>query len=83
MSETASKRKRGEMHAHQGGITLSRHYRDQLPLVPGLLRLLEHATLVSTVKSASDYSYSASFSAGPGYRIVGDAAGMLLSVVYH
>jgi flavin-dependent dehydrogenase len=48
-------------------------YRDCLKLAPGILKLLENAELVSAVKSASDWSYSANEYAGPYYRIVGDA----------
>ncbi|KAF7342746.1 hypothetical protein MSAN_01989800 [Mycena sanguinolenta] len=49
------------------------HYLDQLNLAPGVIRLLGPAKLVSEIKSAADYSYSASYYAGPNYRIAGDA----------
>ncbi|KAJ6449346.1 putative halogenase [Mycena sanguinolenta] len=49
------------------------HYLDQLNLAPGVIRLLGSAMLISEIKSAADYSYSASYYAGPNYRIVGDA----------
>ena len=75
MNEAASKKKKVEMRASQGDVAIAQYYREQLSLVPGLVKLLGSAILVSPVKSASDYSYSASFSAGPGYRIIGDAAG--------
>lgn len=32
------------------------------------------------ISAASDYSYSASYYAGPHYRIVGDAAGQSFSI---
>jgi hypothetical protein len=54
------------------------HYLSQLQLVPGLLRLLGNAKLTGEVKSAGDYSYSASHYAGPNFRIAGDAGGQLL-----
>ncbi|VDC04880.1 unnamed protein product [Peniophora sp. CBMAI 1063] len=78
MNETASKQKKGEMRSYQqGGGILAQHYHEQLALAPGVRKLLQCAILVSSVKSASDYSYSASSSAGPGYRMVGDAAAFI------
>ncbi|KZV68748.1 FAD/NAD-P-binding domain-containing protein [Peniophora sp. CONT] len=77
LSEAASNRKKSDIRALKGDVTLTEHYHNQLSFVPGISKLLEHATLVSTVKSASDYSYSASSSAGPGYRMVGDAAAFI------
>lgn len=55
-------------------------YLHQLKLAPGLSSdLIPNAKLVEKeggplVRQASDYSYSASEYAGPGYRLVGDAA---------
>ncbi|VDC04875.1 unnamed protein product [Peniophora sp. CBMAI 1063] len=77
MNEGASKRKKDDFRTQNGGSTLLQFYLSQLPLVPGLRTLLERATLVSSIKSASDYSYSASSSGGPGYRLVGDAAAFI------
>ncbi|KAJ7501502.1 putative halogenase [Mycena galericulata] len=51
----------------------TQHYHNQLKLVPGVTRLLANATFLGEVKSAGDYSYSASHYAGPNYRIAGDA----------
>ena len=48
-------------------------YLSQLKLVPGIEKLLAQAELVSDIKSASDWSYSASSYASPGVRLVGDA----------
>lgn len=55
-------------------------YLDQLKLAPDIIDLIGKGTLVTdadgpTVRSASDYSYSASNYAGPHYRLAGDAAG--------
>ncbi|KAJ7724282.1 putative halogenase [Mycena olivaceomarginata] len=49
------------------------HYLTRLKLAPGVIRLLGTAELTGEVKSAGDYSYSASYYAGPNYRIAGDA----------
>jgi flavin-dependent dehydrogenase len=51
------------------------HYHIQLLLAPGVVNLLGNAKLISEVKSAGDYSYSAGTYAGPNYRIAGDAGG--------
>ncbi|KAJ5794712.1 hypothetical protein N7457_001311 [Penicillium paradoxum] len=48
-------------------------YLENLNLVPGIKALLEKGELVSEVKSASDWSYSASSYAFPHVRIAGDA----------
>ncbi|KAK8054752.1 hypothetical protein PG994_009819 [Apiospora phragmitis] len=50
------------------------HYHESLKLAPALGQLIgDKGKLVSTVKAASDYSYSASAYAFPHARIVGDA----------
>ncbi|KAG5729156.1 hypothetical protein E4T56_gene2861 [Termitomyces sp. T112] len=56
---------------------MMRLYMDQLAQAPGLLQLLGKARLASEIKSAGDYSYSASRYAGPGYRIAGDAGAFI------
>ncbi|KAF8205941.1 putative halogenase [Mycena galopus ATCC 62051] len=59
---------------------LEAHYRTQLALCPGLMKLLgEKGRLVTPVKSGGDYSYSTSNDqyAGPGYRIAGDAGAFI------
>lgn len=48
-------------------------YMESIKLVPGIEKLLSEAKLVSDVKSASDWSYSASTYASPYVRIAGDA----------
>ncbi|KAH9203814.1 hypothetical protein DL95DRAFT_430562 [Leptodontidium sp. 2 PMI_412] len=48
-------------------------YTDYLNLVPGVQSLLKDAEIVSDLKQASDWSYSASAYAGPHFRIIGDA----------
>ena len=59
-------------------------YLKALNLVPGVNRLLgskgsmvRGGAELATVRTASDYSYSASSYAGENFRIVGDAAGKL------
>ncbi|KAJ7238669.1 putative halogenase [Mycena rebaudengoi] len=53
------------------------HYHIQLLLAPGVVNLLGNAKLISEVKSAGDYSYSAGTYAGPNYRIAGDAGAFI------
>lgn len=61
---------------HSGSVpSLHTHYREQLHLAPELVKLIGTGELRTDIKSASDYSYSASSYAGEGYRIVGDAGG--------
>lgn len=52
-------------------------YLQSLDLVPGIKELLANAELVSDIKSASDWSYSASQYAFPGVRIAGDAGSFI------
>ncbi|KAJ7215686.1 putative halogenase [Mycena haematopus] len=63
--------------SHTGPDANKAHYLAQLNLAPGVLRLLGDAKLADDVKSAADYSYSASQYAGPNYRMVGDAAAFI------
>ncbi|KAJ7623852.1 putative halogenase [Mycena polygramma] len=53
------------------------HYHNQLKLVPGITRFLSGAKFLGEVKSAGDYSYSATQFAGPNYRIAGDAGAFI------
>ena len=63
--------------------TTTIRYLCDLSLAPGVIELLERSTLITkvddegipepTVRSASDFSYSAEHYAGKNYRIVGDA----------
>jgi flavin-dependent dehydrogenase len=48
-------------------------YLESLKLVPGIMNLIPNAKMVSDVKQASDFSYSASTYASPYLRIAGDA----------
>ena len=58
-------------------------YLEQLKLAPTLWELIKTGKLVdcpdggARVKSASDYSYSSSFYAGHGFRIIGDAGAFI------
>jgi flavin-dependent dehydrogenase len=76
LNETANKEKKAALRAKTGLVNgILDFYRDQLELAPNLRHLLRDATLSSPIRSASDFSYSASSYGGPGYRIAGDAAG--------
>ncbi|KAK7994017.1 hypothetical protein PG989_007398 [Apiospora arundinis] len=58
----------------EGQLDTAAHYHESLKLAPALGQLIgENGQLASTVKAASDYSYSASAYAFPYARIVGDA----------
>lgn len=48
-------------------------YKDYLKLAPQINELVSDAKIVADLRQASDWSYSASAYAGPGFRIVGDA----------
>ena len=48
-------------------------YKESLKLAPGISEILAKGELVSEIKAASDWSYSASCYATPNVRIVGDA----------
>lgn len=68
----ATKKKREMAEPSSAGF-----YKQNLELVPGIKELLANAELVSEIKSASDWSYSASCYAFPGVRIVGDAGSFI------
>ncbi|KAF9034483.1 FAD/NAD(P)-binding domain-containing protein [Hymenopellis radicata] len=58
------------------------HYHRELQRAPNVLKLMGDAQLIKKpdaplVSAASDYSYSAPSYAGPGYRLVGDAASFI------
>jgi flavin-dependent dehydrogenase len=55
------------------GLEGKEFYKDYLRLVPQIYELLGEAEIVSDLKQASDWSYSASAYGGPHFRIVGDA----------
>ncbi|KAF8206001.1 putative halogenase [Mycena galopus ATCC 62051] len=74
INETSSRMKKAQQP------DVEAHYRTQVALCPGLMKLLgEKARLVTPVKSGGDYSYSTSNDqyCGPGYRICGDAAAFI------
>ncbi|KAG0650220.1 Flavin-dependent halogenase [Hyphodiscus hymeniophilus] len=48
-------------------------YKDYLNMAPQIKEMLSEAEVVSDIKQASDWSYSASAYAGPHFRVVGDA----------
>lgn len=48
-------------------------YKESLKLAPGVSEMIAQGELVSAIKGASDWSYSASCYATPNVRIVGDA----------
>ncbi|KAF9453992.1 FAD/NAD(P)-binding domain-containing protein [Macrolepiota fuliginosa MF-IS2] len=57
---------------------LAARYLSNLALAPGVVRLVDQGKLVEgSVKTASDFSYSAPSYAGPNYRIVGDAGAFI------
>jgi len=82
---SASKKVAGSAAAGDGnGYTLQDHYLSQLAFVPKLKKLLGGAELrvdasgqTPTVKSASDFSYTASQYAGDHFRLVGDASAFI------
>ncbi|KAJ7825634.1 putative halogenase [Mycena olivaceomarginata] len=80
LKEESSRLKRAKL----AGTDMSKtHYLTQLSLAPGVLGLLGNANLTSEVKSAGDYSYSASSYAGPSYYIVGDAGAFAEAIRFH
>lgn len=62
-----SKKKAMENPSTQG------FYKESLKLAPGISEILAKGEIVSEIKAASDWSYSASCYATPNVRIVGDA----------
>nr|GAT47490.1 predicted protein [Mycena chlorophos] len=75
MKEDLSKEKKAK-----SGNDLTQHYLDQMPLAPGMMKLLGcEAKMIKDVMQAGDYSYSSEASryAGPGYRICGDAGAFI------
>ncbi|KAF5319373.1 hypothetical protein D9619_008613 [Psilocybe cf. subviscida] len=83
MDKSISIRKKSTLReAAPDSYSLKAHYHDQMQYAPGLRGLLKNARLKeygadSEVKSASDYSYSASSYAGDHFRLVGDAAAFI------
>lgn len=64
---------------NSGDSHLTARYVASIGLAPGVVRLITQLGVMveGTVKSASDFSYSSDSYAGPGYRIIGDAGGMM------
>ena len=56
-----------------GSPSTSEFYKESLKLAPKIEDLLSNGELITDIKAASDYSYSASCYATPNVRIVGDA----------
>ncbi|KIK47015.1 hypothetical protein CY34DRAFT_333359 [Suillus luteus UH-Slu-Lm8-n1] len=84
MDQASSNRKKKASRAASGGCdyNLLHHYREELKRAPGLLRLIENATLRNdgtpeAVKSASDFSYSAPSYAGDHFRLAGDSGAFI------
>jgi flavin-dependent dehydrogenase len=57
-----------------GSPSTAEFYSKMLDLAPTVRGLLSKAKLVSDIKSASDWSYTASTYASPYLRLVGDAS---------
>ena len=83
MNQNISIQKRAKAKESGCDNSVKAHYLEALLLAPEVKRLMGKAELVKkdeavTVRSASDYSYSATFYAKSQYRIVGDAGGKWL-----
>ncbi|EMD35697.1 halogenase [Gelatoporia subvermispora B] len=81
--EVNNRKKKFVAESAEGQInTLQKHYLRELERAPGVQKFIENAKLrgINTpegVKSASDFSYSASSYAGDHFRLVGDAAAFI------
>jgi flavin-dependent dehydrogenase len=60
--------------AAKRGTSMDDIYCQSIEASPLLSRVLENATLVSPLKTETDYSYTAEQFSGPGYFLAGDAA---------
>ncbi|KAJ7661574.1 hypothetical protein DFH06DRAFT_1192690 [Mycena polygramma] len=76
MHHTISNAKKQTVTANGQTRTLLEHYLDQLQFVPGVRELIgdKGSMIDGSLKSAADYSYSASSYSGDHFRIIGDAA---------
>ncbi|KIJ41549.1 hypothetical protein M422DRAFT_60433 [Sphaerobolus stellatus SS14] len=76
MHQTYSNKKKAVPKADGSKPSLMEHYLDQLQYLPGVKDLIgeEGEMIPGSLKSASDFSYSATKYAGDHYRIIGDAA---------
>lgn len=84
MSRDASVKKKAAIRdrAEDPALILQKYYLDGIAFAPGVSTLLQNAVLrgVNTpgaIKSASDYSYSASCYAGDHFRLAGDAGAFI------
>ncbi|KAG1720058.1 putative halogenase [Suillus lakei] len=84
MDQESSNRKKKASRATSGGSgsNLQTHYIEELSRAPGVLKLIEKGTLRNdgtpeAVKSASDFSYSASSYAGDHFRLAGDSGAFI------
>lgn len=80
MDQYTSNRKKRDAEDTSGVSNLHAHYLQEIQRLPRLRNLLEKATLRNSglpdsIKSASNFTYSASTYAGDHYHIVGDAGG--------
>jgi flavin-dependent dehydrogenase len=81
-------RKRKELRENSDDSSLEALYHSTLDnYAPDIKALLGEGELQESddgaaVKQASDFSYNAPRHAGPGYRVIGDAGGMLLSAYF-
>ncbi|KAF8829406.1 hypothetical protein HHX47_DHR3000525 [Lentinula edodes] len=64
---------------HIARSTTATRYMTMLSLAPGIIKLItaQGSFVEGSVKSASDYSYSAPLYGGPGFRIAGDAGAFI------
>ncbi|KAG2136715.1 putative halogenase [Suillus clintonianus] len=84
MDQESSNRKKKANRATSSGSesNLQTHYKEELNRAPGVLKLIGKGTLRNdgkpeAVKSASDFSYSASSYAGDHFRVAGDAGAFI------
>lgn len=64
--------------ARKGGAGIEEFFERSCRELPGLGRLLRGATLIpGSLNVLKDYSYSVTRTAGPGYFLIGDAAGFI------
>ncbi|KAG1723503.1 putative halogenase [Suillus lakei] len=82
MDQEISNRKKKALRATAGDSNLETYYMQELRRAPGAIKLLGKGALrdagkPGALKSASDYSYSASTYAGDHFRMSGDAAAFI------
>ncbi|OJA15106.1 hypothetical protein AZE42_05581 [Rhizopogon vesiculosus] len=82
------RKKKATVATGGSGTNLQTHYMEELTRAPGVLKLIGIGTLrndgqLDAVKSASDFSYSASTYAGDHFRLAGDAGDPFFSSGVH